>query len=126
MAELIRSYENATSGAMKASGSLPVRLYTTGTNHKRVIRATGGEDANIIGFAKAGVVTAGYGVAVLEDGEFLGKTSTTVAAGDKVKIGAGATYIKALTAGTRYCAKVLKARTNTGYTWLKAVPGGSA
>lgn len=117
----------ATSGlALTAHG--PVRLYQTGDLYQRqVARATGGEDSKVIGFSKRGVATAGISAAILAGyyDEDLVNVSTTVVAGQKLKVKDRATLAPVgTTAGLRFVAVATKARTNAGATWVAFVPGG--
>lgn len=131
MADHILSYELGTSGLPTVDG-MPVRLYTTGSDHARVVNCTGGMDNVVMGIAKARVLTAGKAVpvAVNRGHRFLGTTSTTVVAGAKLKINNGSNYVAATAQPastaipTRYTVVVLQARTNTGKTWLELHPNG--
>lgn len=129
MSDLILSYELGTSG-LPAVANMPVRLYTTGSDHARVVAATGGMDADVIGIARASVATAAYAVpvAVNRGHRFQATVSTTVAAGAKLKINNRSNFVAADAQVTgvpsRYTARVLKGRTNTGLCWLEFVPNG--
>jgi hypothetical protein len=129
----IKTYEVATSGAaLTPLAGHPVRLYTTGSDHGRVVRCTGGMDNVVVGIAKASVVTAGRSVPVDDTPghRFLGNFATTIAVGAKVKIKNGTQFViaDAQATGTgipsRYTASVAEGRTNTGRTWLEFQPQG--
>lgn len=127
MSDLILTYELGTSG-LPAVAEMPVRLYTTGSVHARVVACTGGEDNDVVGVAKASVATAGRAVpvAVNPGHRFQATVSTTVAAGAKLKINNRSNYVAAAAATTgipsRYTARVLQARANTGLCWLEFAP----
>ena len=125
----ILTYELGTSG-LPARAGYPVRLYTTGSDHARIVGATGAMDNDVVGIAKADVATIGLAVPVAVDRghRFQATVSTTVAAGAKLKINNRVSYIAAAAATTgipsRYTARVLQGRTNTGLAWLEFVPQG--
>lgn len=131
MAHQIESMEVQTAATPVQYG--PVRLYTTGSNYGRVVLATGGEDRDVIGIALAAPQTQGMAcpVAISDGYEFQGSVNTTVSVGDKLKAGPGGVFQAAdsVTPTTaqdepRFCARVLKARTDTGVTWLAFERGG--
>jgi hypothetical protein len=124
-----KTYYAAVTGAMAPSAGLPCRLYTTGSNPFRVIRATGAEDGKVVGIIDARQsVPTGVGVAIpliTERGtRFFGNVSTTVSLGQKLKINNAKKFIPALTAAVDFCAICVAPRTNTGLTELEFVPGG--
>jgi len=128
MADEILTYELGTSG-LPARAGYPVRLYTTGALHGRVVGATGGMDQVVAGIAKADVATAGWAVpvAVNRGHRFQATVVTTVAAGAQLKIKTRTSYdaaAAATTTGSRYTAVALQARTNTGLAWLEFEPKG--
>lgn len=125
-----KTYINAVTGQMAPTAGLPVRLYTTGSNPYRVIRATGGEDAKVVGVLDAlRSVPTGVGVAIpviTERGQrFWGSVNTTVALGARLKL-TNTKKFSAVgsTANLDYCAVVVGPRTNTGLAELEFVPGG--
>lgn len=130
-ADRILTFVVGTSGGLVPSAGLPVRLYTTGgaSPIAQVIRCTGGEDGKAVGICQRGALTAGIpvAVAVSEGFRFQATVATTVAQGDRLKIKNGSQFTSAAAIATNtvhYCAKVLKARTNTGLTWLEYIPNG--
>lgn len=133
MADHIKSFPIATSVAPTALG--PVRLFTTGADYGRVVRATGAEDNNVIGIALSTRATAGIGipVAVNPGFQFNGYVNSAVTRGDKLKIGPGGVFEAAgahtpTTAQTepRYTAVALKTTSGNGATpvpaWLEFRP----
>lgn len=124
-----KTYVAAVTGAMAPTAGVPCRLYTTGSNPYRVIRATGGEDGKVVGVID-GRQSAPTGVGmpvplITEQGaRFFGNVSTTVTLGAKLKLNNAKKFIPALTAAVDYCARCVAPRTNTGLTELEFVPGG--
>ena len=123
------SYVCGTNGAaFVPSANLPVRFYITGGTSPvgAIVRCTGGQENQAIGIAQRGVLTTGLSVAVADyDGHpFVGLVNTTVAQGDKLRLLNSTKYRVVATAGARCIARVAKARTNAGLTWLEYVPNG--
>ena len=130
MNDFVRSFVSGTGASgLRPTANMPVRLYLTGTTSPdRVIPCTGGEDNAALGIARRGVVTAGLAVAVAMNYgfQFLAQVNTTVAQGAPLAIKDRSQFKAAsVTAGNHFCARVEKARTNAGLTWLTWVGNGT-
>lgn len=121
----IRSYWLGTSGLPAVEGA-PVRVYTSGSRVGDVVAAARTDEPEIVGFAAGSCSTAGYGVPVVteEGAHVLATVQTTVTQGQLLRAtGSNKLVAAAGTAGNKYCAVALEARTNTGACWVRYEKG---